>query len=230
MREEFIRVFGALIFEALFKKQGFFSAPKRRDIMKSTKISTHYITKIGILSAIAVVLMLFDVALPFAPSFYKIDLSEVVVLLGSFSMGPVAGIIIEALKILLNLLINGTDTAAIGELANFLIGVSLILPASLIYHRRKSFKTAIVGMAVGTICMTIFGSAMNYFVLIPVYSYFYGMPLEALINMGTALNSNITDLKTLVLFAAVPFNLLKGVISSAIVLLTYKKLSPILHN
>lgn len=198
--------------------------------MKKAKISTHYISKIGILSAIAVVVMLFEIPLPFAPPFYKIDLSEVVVLLGSFSMGPLAGAVIEGIKILLNLLINGTDTAGVGEIANFLIGLSFVLPAAILYHRKKSFKTAIVGMLLGTVVMTVFGSAMNYFVLLPVYSKFYGLPLEALVGMGSAVNGAVTDLKTLVIFATAPFNLLKGVLSSAIVLLTYKKLSPILHK
>ena len=62
--------------------------------------------QIGMLSAIAVVLMLFEVPLPFAPSFYEIDFSEVPVLAGCFAMGPAAGVSIEFIKILLNFAIN----------------------------------------------------------------------------------------------------------------------------
>lgn len=203
---------------------------KRRIIMRKSKMSAKYLAKIGILSAIAVVVMLFEIPLPFAPPFYKIDLSEVVVLLGSFSLGPVAGVIIEALKILLNLLINGTDTAGVGEFANFLIGLAYILPAAILYHRKKSLRFAILGMALGAVCITIFGSMMNYYFLLPVYSKFYGLPIDVLVAMGGDVNSNITSLKTLVIFATAPFNLIKAILSSAVVLLTYKKLSPILHK
>ena len=197
---------------------------------ESRKSNIHKMAKIAILAAIAVIIMLFEIPLPFAPAFYKIDLSEVVVLLGSFAMGPVAGILIEALEILLNLLLNGTDTAGIGELANFLIGLSFVLPAAAFYFRKKTLKHAVLGMVMGTLIMTLVGTAMNYYLLIPAYSHFYGMPIDALIGMGTAVNSHIVDLKTLVFFATAPFNLVKGFVSSLLVLLTYKKLSPILHK
>ena len=103
--------------------------------MKKSKIE--WMTKIAMLSAAAMVLMLFEFPLPFvAPMFYELDFSEVPVLVGAFALGPVAGIAIEFLKILVNLLINGTITAGVGELANFLVGVSFILPAELIYKHK----------------------------------------------------------------------------------------------
>ena len=93
--------------------------------------------QVGMLSAIAVVLMLFEIPLPFAPAFYEIDFSEVPVLVGCFAMGPAAGVAIEFLKILLNFAINGTATAGVGEIANFLIGCSLVVPAALIYKLKR---------------------------------------------------------------------------------------------
>ncbi len=188
------------------------------------------ITKVAVLSAISVVVMLFEIPLPFAPGFYKVDLSEVVVMIGALAMGIVPGMFIEFIKILLNLLINGTITAGVGELANFVIGCSYIIPAALIYRHRKTFKTAVVGMSVGTVSITIVGALMNLFVLLPAYSALAGMPLDALVGMGTAVNPAITDVTTLVLFATAPFNLLKGIVSSVLVLLLYKRLSPILHR
>lgn len=192
------------------------------------KLNTRMIAQIGMLGAIAVVLMLFEIPLPFAPSFYEIDFSEVPVLIGCFSMGPLAGVLIELIKIILNLCINGSVTAGVGELANFVIGCALVLPAAFIYKRKKSKKGAVVGLVTGTIFMTISGCFVNAYIMLPTYAKAFGMPIEALVEMGSAVNASITDLFTFVMFAVVPFNLLKGVLVSIIVLLIYKKISPIL--
>jgi len=188
------------------------------------------LTKIAALSAVAGVLMLLEMPLWFAPSFYKLDLSEIPVLIGAFAMGPIAGMTIEFIKILLNFVLNGTVTGGIGELANFLIGCAFIMPAGFIYNQHKSGKTAIIGMAVGTLTLAIVGAILNYYLLLPVYAKVFGMPIQAFIDMGSVLNSSIVDLKTFILYAVVPFNILKGVIVSAITLLVYKKISPILHR
>lgn len=192
------------------------------------KLNTKMIAQIGMLGAIAVVLMLFEIPLPFAPSFYEIDFSEVPVLIGCFTMGPMAGVLIELIKIILNLCINGSVTAGVGELANFVIGCALVLPAAFIYKRKKTKKAAIIGLVTGTLFMTISGCFINAYVMLPTYAKAFGMPIEALVEMGSAVNTSITDLFTFVMFAVVPFNLLKGVLVSIIVLLIYKKISPIL--
>lgn len=194
------------------------------------KMSVKMITQVGMLGAIAVVLMLFEIPLPFAPSFYEIDFSEVPVLVGAFAMGPMAGVFIEFVKILLNLLNNGTETAGVGEFANFLIGISFCLPASWIYRKMHSKKGAIIGLASGTIVMTIVGCFLNAYLLLPTYAKAFEMPIDALVGRGTSINANITDLFTFVVFAVVPFNLLKGVLVSLIVVLIYKKISPILKH
>ena len=184
--------------------------------------------QMGMLSAIAVVLMLFEIPLPFAPSFYEIDFSEVPVLIGCFTMGPLAGAIIELLKILLNFAINGTATAGVGEVANFLIGCAFVIPAAVIYKKKRTRTGAIIGMVPGTLFMTFIGCFLNAFVLLPTYAKAFGMPIDALVGMGTAVNSHITSLTTFVIFAVAPFNLLKGFLVSLIVFLIYKKISPIL--
>ena len=184
--------------------------------------------QMGMLSAIAVVLMLFEIPLPFAPSFYEIDFSEVPVLIGCFTMGPLAGAIIELLKILLNFAINGTATAGVGEVANFLIGCAFVIPAAVIYKKKRTRTGAIIGMVTGTLFMTFIGCFLNAFVLLPTYAKAFGMPIDALVGMGTAVNSHITSLTTFVIFAVAPFNLLKVFLVSLIVFLIYKKISPIL--
>ena len=184
--------------------------------------------QIGMLSAIATVLMLFEIPLPFAPSFYEIDFSEVPILIGSFAMGPLAGAAIEFIKILLNFAIYGTLTAGVGEIANFLIGCSLVVPAAMIYRKKHTRNGALLGMVTGTVFMTVVGCFMNAYILLPAYAKAFGMPLDALVGMGTAVNKHITDIKTFVILAVGPFNLLKGTLVSLIVFLVYKKISPIL--
>lgn len=191
----------------------------------SSKVRT--IAQIGMLGAISVVLMLFEVPLPFAPSFYEIDFSEVPVLVGCFAMGPAAGAVIELIKILLNFAINGTVTAGVGELANFLLGCSFVVPAGLIYKKMHTRKGAIIGMVTGTVIMTFLGCFLNAFVLLPAYGKAFGMPIEALVGMGTAVNAHITSLFTFVAFAVAPFNILKGCLDSLIVFLIYKKIRPV---
>ena len=185
------------------------------------------IVQAGMLGAIAVVLMLFEIPLPFAPSFYEIDFSEVPVMIGTFAIGPVAGAAIELVKILLNFIINGTTTAGVGEVANFLIGCALVVPAGIIYPRKRTRTGAIIGMAVGTVFMTLIGCLLNAYVLLPVYATAFQMPIDALVAMGTAVNGSIDSLFTFVAFAVAPFNLLKGVLVSLIVFRIYKKISPV---
>ena len=186
--------------------------------------------KIGILSGLAVVLMLFDFPLPIAPSFYKLDFSELAVLLGGFSMGPLAAIMIEALKNILNVLFTGSNTAYVGEFANFVIGALFTAVASAIYHHKKTRKNAIIGMVVGTLVMAAAGAVVNALVMLPMYSTLYNMPMDVIIGMGSAICGWISDIWTFCLFAVVPFNIVKGIIISILTSLIYKHVSPILHR
>ena len=188
--------------------------------------TTKNLVLIAMFSALAVVLHIFDFAIPFiAPDFYKIDLSEIPVLIGSFIMGPVAGVIIEAIKIALKLLIKGTSTAYVGDLANFVIGCCLVVPASWIYRIKKSKKGAFIGMAVGTLVMAAAGAIINYAILIPFYVKAFGMPLDVIIGMGAKINPLISNKWTFVLICVAPFNIVKGVIDSLITALIYKRIS-----
>lgn len=192
--------------------------------------STRKIVVIGTFAAISVVLMMFDIALPFAPSFYKMDLSDLPALIGAFAFGPMAGVMIELVKILLELVIRGTSTAFVGELANFVIGCCFVLPASIIYTFKKTRTMALIACLVGTIVITIVGSLMNAFFLLPAYSALYGMPVDAFVQMGNEVNGNVTSIWTLVLYCVVPLNLIKGGIDSIIAVLIYKRISVILKN
>ncbi len=193
-------------------------------------LSTRKIALIGVFSAIAFLLMLLEFPVPFAPAFYELDFSEIPVLVGAFAFGPVAGVMIEFCKILLKLVFKGTTTAFVGDLANFVIGCSFILPASILYLNKKTKKVAMISSITGTACMTVFGTAFNGIYLLPKFAQLYGMPLDAIIGMGTAINPAINSVATLVIFAVAPLNVLKGGSVSFITMLVYKKLSPILKE
>ena len=196
--------------------------------VRSGRAATRMIVCVGMLAAISTILMLFEFPLPFlAPGFYELDFSEVPILIGAFALGPVAGVLTELVKILLNLVINGTNTAFVGEFANFVMGCMFVLPASLIYKMKKSRKHAVIGLAAGTVIMSVVAVFINALVLLPAYGKAFGMPMEALVGMGTAVNAHITSLFPFVAFAVAPFNILKGIIDSLIVFLIYKKIRPV---
>ena len=199
--------------------------------MSNTNNKTRKLVEIGMLGAIATVLMLFEFPIPFiAPPFYELDFSEVPVLVGAFALGPMAGATIELVKILINLLINGTATAFVGEIGNYLLGCSFIIPAALIYKKHKSKKNALIAMIIGTIAMTVFGCFLNAYILLPTYATAFGMPIDAIVGMGSAINANINDVMTFVIIAVAPFNIIKGIVVSVITLLIYKHISPILKG
>jgi len=198
---------------------------KRRIQMNKRTFSTKEIVVIGMFSAISTVLMLLDFPLPFAPSFYKFDFSELPALIAGFAYGPVAGVMVELIKVLLKLLFKGTSTAFVGEIANFIIGCGLILPASIIYRFKKTKKTAVISCLAGTLTITLVGSLLNAFYLIPAFAKLYGMPIEAIVEIGTKINPAITSISSLVLMCVVPLNLLKGVAVSLITILVYKHIS-----
>lgn len=184
----------------------------------------------AMLASIASVLMLIEIPLPFiAPSFYKLDFSEIPAMIGGFALGPVAGILIEAVKILVNFLINGTVTGGIGELSNFVIGCSFIVPASLIYKHKKTKKNAIFAMIIGTLSMAVLGIFINAYIMIPLYSELM-IPLDQIIQMGTDIIPFITDTLTFCIFCVAPFNLIKGAVITLVTAFIYKPLSRVIHK
>ena len=202
----------------------------RKKKQKYMGLTIKKMAAVGMFAAVAAILMLFEVALPFLPPFYKIDLSEVPVLICAFAFGPVAGVLAEVIKILLNLLFDGTTTVFVGEFANLTVGCSFIVPAAIVYQYRRTRAGAVFAVSLGTLLMTVFGSVFNAVYLLPAFSRLYGIPLEGLIAMGTKVNPAITDLTTFVFMAVVPLNLLKGVVVSLVVLFLYKPISRILNQ
>ena len=187
-----------------------------------TRFSVGVMTRIAILAAAASILFLIEIPIV---AFYKLDLSNIPVLLGAFSMGPVPGLVILAIKSAVGLL--HSSSAGVGELADFVMGAALVAPAAVIYHRSKSRKNAIIGMAVGTVCMVVVGVLMNKWVMLPFYMGAFHMDMDGIIRAAGV--AGIDSEWKLLLLITGPFNLLKGVVLSIVTALIYKPLSPILH-
>ncbi|GFN34640.1 ECF transporter S component [Tepidimicrobium xylanilyticum] len=193
-------------------------------------LNTKTMVKISVLAVIALILMLLDFPLWFAPSFLKFDISDVPALIGSFALGPMAGVLVQLVKNLLNLLIEGSSTGGVGELANFVVGSIYVYTAGLFYYKDKTFKNAIIGMSIGVLVMTAAMSTINYYIMIPFYAKLFGLPIDKIVAMGSAVNKYVVDYKSLILYAIVPFNLFKGIIVTLVTLLIYKRVSPILKK
>ena len=181
-------------------------------------------TRIAILGALSAVL--FPLEIPIV-AFYKLDFSTLPALLGAFSMGPLPGLAILLIKDLSRLAYS--SSMYVGELADFIMSAAFILPASLIYRKHKTRKTALVGMAVGTLCMIVVSVLVNWKMMIPFYMTAFNMDMEAIIGMAQkALPFVDTEWKVL-LYVTAPFNLLKGFVLSLLTFVLYKRLSPMLH-
>lgn len=191
--------------------------------MKKT-MSIQYLTRIAVLTALASILFMIEIPVV---AFYKLDLSNLPVLLGAFSMGPAAGIIILLLKSFIGML--HSTSMYVGELADFIMGAAYVLPAALCYRRRKDRKNALIGMCLGTAAMIAVAVLVNWLIMIPFYMDAFGMPMEAVIGKATKVLPFVDTQWELLLYVTAPFNLLKGVVLSLLTYLLYKRLSPLLH-
>lgn len=201
----------------------------KKKITYTFKLNTRNIVKIGMLSAVAFLLMLIQFPIPtLFPFFLKLDISELPALLGGFTLGPIAGSIIVLLKNLLLLAVRGSKTSYVGELSNFIVGAAFVVPASILYINNKSKRGAIYSLIAGILGMTIVACISNYYLIIPLFSKTLGF--ESVMEMAARSNKAIVDMKTYILYAVVPFNILKSMVVSIFTLLIYKRLSPLLRS
>lgn len=178
---------------------------------------------IGMMGAVSTVLMMLNFSLPFVPGFLKFDISELPALFAGFFLGPVSGCSVIVVKVLLKLLFQGSDTAYVGEAMNIMGSVCFVLPASLIYRWKHTKKGAVIAMTVSSVVVSIAFIFINAYIAFPLYSKLYGMPMEVIVGMGSAINPMITDVPTLMLFSVFPFNLFKHGVTSFVTYLIYKK-------
>lgn len=213
----------ALIAEKIIRK-------KNNDTEKI--LTTRKIATIGMFSAIAGILMSVEIPIPgVIPETYKFEIGDLPGIICGFAYGPVAGVLVEMCKVFIKMIFRPTSTAFVGELANFVIGSSLVLPATIVYWTKKSKKSAVAGCVTGGLCMCIVGSLLNGFYLLPTFMrMFCGGDMEKLISMGSATNPLIKDIPTFVIFAALPMNLLKSIAVGLLAMILYKPLRPFLKE
>lgn len=189
--------------------------------VSTSSMRTRYLVRVGVLGALAFALMFLDLPLAFiAPPFMKLDLSDVPGLISGFAMGPTYGVLVQLIKNILNL--SKTSTGGVGELSNFIVGSSFVLVSSLIYKREKTMKSALIGIVCGVLTMAVLAMLSNYFVVFPLYARIM-IPMETIINMGKAVNSNIDSLFKMMILSVLPFNIIKGAVNGMVTFLVYKK-------
>ncbi|HDO9772773.1 TPA: ECF transporter S component [Clostridioides difficile] len=195
---------------------------------RGNMISTRILVVMSILSAISYLLMFIQAPIPgIFPDFLKIDLSDIPAIFGGMSLGPFVGFGIVVVKNVLQA-ITATTTGGIGEFANILIGGSYVMILCYSYKRSGDLKGVLIGFVLGTISMTIIGSLVNYFVMLPLYGQLMG--LDAIIGLGSAINPQVHDLFTFVIWMIAPFNVLKAVILSLVTLPLYKKMGNVIKK
>lgn len=198
--------------------------------VKAKKFSTQKIrilTVTAILGAVAAVLQLLEFAIPIVPSFIKMDFSDFPALLASFALGPWSGVGVCLIKNLVKLLT--TSSAGVGELSNFLLGCLMVVPAGLIYKRKKTRKAALIGTLIGVVCMTGMSLLTNYYIVYPVYAALI-IPMDLILQAYQAILPRVTTLWQALLIFNAPFTFVKGMLSVLLTFLTYKSLSPILKG
>lgn len=196
---------------------------------KKLKIRVREMTFISMMGALSAVLMLFRFPLPFLPPFMSFDVSPIVEMIGGFMFGPMAALLIIILKILLQLVIQGSQSVGAGELQNLILGCAYVMPALLMY-RKKTRKNATIGMAVGTITVAIASVFSNLYIIIPFYAKMFGMTMDDIVAMCTEVNPAVNDAFSMVLLGIVPFNLIKYSFCSILTFFLYKRLSKPIKN
>ena len=206
------------------------STTSTRSTKRTGVSTTRKMVFIAILGGISYVLMLFNFSVPFAPAFLKFDVAELPGLFAGFFLGPLAGFEVIVVKLLLKLVIEGTQTAFVGEFSNLVSSAFFVLVAAWIYRRNRTKKGAIIAMVISSIAVSILFIFINAFVMFPLYSRLYGMPLEAIIQMGNKINPAVNNMVTMMLLCVFPFNLLKHGVTSLLTFLVYKRVGNVLRN
>lgn len=194
--------------------------------MKHTKVrfTTRMLCFVGLFGALSAVLMMFKIPLFFAPAFMKLDFAELPCILGGFMFGPIPGVAIVLVKLALNLLLSGSDSMYVGEISNLLLSSTYVLTATLLYRGHKTKKRAAVSLLVSVVVTAIVSVISNTYFTFPAYATVYGMSMESIVGMASAMNPLVKDLPTMMFFSVFPFNLVKFGLVSAITFLVYKKL------
>ncbi len=189
------------------------------------KLTIQQTALIGLFGALGAVLMLFRFPIPFMPPFMEFDFSGLVEIIGGFVMGPAAAFMIILVKVLVQVALQGTRSAMTGELQNVILSSCYVLPAVIIYFHHKTKKTAVAGMAAGTLITSLVAVFTNLFIIIPFYVNLMGMSWDTIMEMCSKVNPLMANAVTLAIFGIIPFNLIKYGVTSVITYFIYKRVS-----
>ncbi len=203
---------------------------KERKKQAQRRNNTKVLVLTAMLGAISAVLMLFEFNVPLVLPFIKMDFSELPIILGGFILGPSAGAGVILIKILLNFVFNGSTTAGVGEVANFVLSLCYMLPSVLIYRKKKTKKWAAISMTIGTVVASVASVFMNTFVMFPVYGKAFNLPMDAIVEICASVNPAVDSVLTMMLFSVFPFNLFKYGVVSVLTFLVYKRLAGFIRN
>lgn len=202
---------------------------RQNGIRKNEKFKLHRMTLVAVMSAVAIILNLLRIPVVL---FYKLDFGDLPAIIGGFAMGPIAGVLIELIKIILNLIFNGTDSAFVGEVANLIFGCSFVLPASIIYFKHKTKKNAVKGLVIATVIAVVIGAVLNGALMIPTYAkiYMHSDTIDVIVNMGHDKVSAVNGIWSFLTIIVVPFNLLKFGLVSIVTMFIYKPVSHLIKK
>ena len=189
------------------------------------KSKVKHLTLAALMGAMAFVLMYFSFSVPVISPFAEFDLSAIPELIGGFVLGPVGGMEIITVKILLKLVFKGSSSMMTGEVQNFILETAFVLPAAIWYQKHKTKKGALQGIILGSIISIIISIFTNVYLIFPAYIKLYGMDWDSIIAICTAVNPGIKNIPTLIAFSIVPFNIISRAITSVVTILVYKKIS-----
>lgn len=207
--------------------------------MEEAKRSYFSATRVAVIAMFATVAgLLYAFGFPIAaafPSWLELNFSDIPALIGTFALGPVSGAIIVFVKILVKLIIKGTSTVFVGELADLLIGVAFVVPAGIIYKRTRTFKGALAAMAAGTLCSTAISILANWLVLVPFYrQLFFKGSWDPLVGTMRVLFGEKCTQYTFYNFylwcSVLPFNAMRCLIAVAVTLPVYKHISRLINK
>ena len=184
-------------------------------------INVRDLVKIALLGAVAYVLMLWRFPLPFMPPFMDFDLSGIPEMVGVFTMGPAAGVYIVLIKMITKTITTGTSSMFTGEVQNIILSCAYILPVWFFYRKQKSKRSALTGMVAGTVTCAVVAIFSNMFLIIPFYAKAYGFSMDIVIQTTQAVNRFIDSEWKFIVMGIVPFNLIKGGVTSAIIYSVY---------
>lgn len=196
--------------------------------MKDKKIKKMAV--VAIFGSLAFVLMFFSFSIPILSPFAEIDFSAVLELMGGFLLGPVGGIEIIVLKLVLKLLFKGTSSMFTGEIQNLILEIAFVVPASLFYKKYMTKKGAVLGLVIGGVISIITAIFTNIFIILPFYMELYGMDWNAIISMFSNINPLINSIPTIIIFSIVPFNIISRVLTSLITFVLYKRVSKLVKE